>query len=90
MAKEKNACFNCGYHWADVNEKGEPISYEYCHYNDPWPAPCEYENQEEPEDDWDWGYGLDDEEEYCPSASHGDYSPNNPWDAPGMSVKDFI
>ncbi len=28
--------------------------------------------------------------EYCPSATNGDYSPSNPWDAPGMSVKDFI
>lgn len=34
---------------------------------------------------------LDDEdEEYVPSAENGDYSPSNPWDAPGMSVNDFI
>ena len=31
-----------------------------------------------------------DEEEYIPSATNGDYSPSNPWDAPGMSIKDFI
>lgn len=30
------------------------------------------------------------DEEYTPSATHGDYSPSNPWDAPGMSVSDFI
>lgn len=30
------------------------------------------------------------EEEYIPSAENGDYSPSNPWDAPGMSIKDFI
>ena len=30
------------------------------------------------------------ENEYIPSAENGDYSPSNPWDAPGMSVKDFI
>ena len=24
------------------------------------------------------------------SCTNGDYSPSNPWDAPGMSVKDFI
>ena len=30
------------------------------------------------------------EEEYIPSSTNGDYSPNNPWDAPGMSIKDFI
>ena len=27
---------------------------------------------------------------YCPSAYTGDYSPSNPWDAPGMSIYDFI
>ena len=31
-----------------------------------------------------------DEKEYTPSATNGDYSPSNPWDAPGMSIKDFI
>lgn len=31
---------------------------------------------------------LDDE--YVPSAENGDYSPSNPWDAPGMSIRDFI
>lgn len=30
------------------------------------------------------------DEEYIPSATNGDYSPSNPWDAPGMSIKDFI
>ena len=29
-------------------------------------------------------------EEHIPSSTNGDYSPNNPWDAPGMSIKDFI
>lgn len=24
------------------------------------------------------------------SSTRGDYSPSNPWDAPGMSIKDFI
>ena len=33
---------------------------------------------------------FDDEDEYCPSSTRGDYSPSNPWDAPGMSIKDFI
>lgn len=32
----------------------------------------------------------DDEDEYIPSAENGDYSPSNPWDAPGMSISDFI
>ena len=30
------------------------------------------------------------EEESIPSASNGDYSPSNPWDAPGMKISDFI
>ena len=30
------------------------------------------------------------EDDYCPSSTGGDYSPSNPWDAPGMSIKDFI
>ena len=28
--------------------------------------------------------------EYVPSSTRGDYGPSNPWDAPGMSVSDFI
>ena len=27
---------------------------------------------------------------YVPSAENGDYGPSNPWDAPGMSIHDFI
>jgi hypothetical protein len=30
------------------------------------------------------------DEEYTPSSTNGDYSPSNPWDAPGMSISDFI
>lgn len=33
-------------------------------------------------------YELD--EPYTPSATNGDYSPSCPWNAPGMSVSDFI
>ena len=29
-------------------------------------------------------------DDYTPSATAGDYSPSNPWDAPGMSMSDFI
>lgn len=29
-------------------------------------------------------------EEYCPSSTNGDYSPSSPWNAPGMSIRDFI
>lgn len=30
------------------------------------------------------------EQKYCPSCTGADYGPSNPWDAPGMSVHDFI
>lgn len=30
------------------------------------------------------------EERYTRSATNGDYSPSNPWDAPGMKISDFI
>ena len=26
----------------------------------------------------------------CPSSTAGDYSPSNPWGAPGMSIRDFV
>ena len=29
-------------------------------------------------------------EDYIPSSTRGDYGPSNPWDAPGMSIHDFI
>ncbi len=32
----------------------------------------------------------EDESHYCPSAWAGDYSPSCPWNAPGMSIRDFI
>jgi hypothetical protein len=31
----------CGYYW---QEAGEP--YPRCHYDDPWPAPCEYDEED--------------------------------------------
>lgn len=33
---------------------------------------------------------YDEDEEYTPSATNGDYSPSCPWNAPGMSIRDFI
>ena len=30
------------------------------------------------------------DDDYTPSTENGDYSPSNPWDAPGMSISDFI
>lgn len=37
--------------------------------------------------EWDNDY---DDEPYIPSCTNRDYSPSNPWDAPGMSIRDFI
>lgn len=31
-----------------------------------------------------------DTESYMHCSTNGDYGPSNPWDAPGMSVRDFI
>ena len=50
---------------------------------------------EEDDDNIHWHYTSEDEdycedEDYVPSSTNGDYSPSNPWDAPGMSIKDFI
>ena len=33
---------------------------------------------------------FEDDEPYTKSATYGDYSPSCPWNAPGMSVRDFI
>lgn len=33
---------------------------------------------------------IEEKTEYTPSATNGDYSPSNPWDAPGMSIRDFL
>lgn len=30
---------NCGYYYQD-----EEDDFPCCHYDDPWPAPCEYED----------------------------------------------
>lgn len=33
---------------------------------------------------------VEEEEYYTPSCTCHDYSPGNPWDAPGMCIHDFI
>ena len=32
----------------------------------------------------------EEDDDYIPSAENSDYSPSNPWDAPGMKLSDFI
>jgi hypothetical protein len=43
------------------------------------------DEEEYEDDDWQDMYDY-----YTPSASRGDYSPSAPWNAPGMSIHDFI
>lgn len=43
-------------------------------------VPEDFEDEEEDEDN----------DEYVPSSENGDYSPSNPWDAPGMKMSDFV
>jgi len=43
----------------------------------------EYQEDEYPEDDYE-------DDLYTPSSTFGDYSPSSPWNAPGMSISDFI
>ena len=50
-------------------------------YINAWFEDAESEPEWE-EPDWD--------EEYIPSAENGDYSPSDPWNAPGMKMSDFI
>ena len=33
---------------------------------------------------------FEEKEHYTPSSTAGDYGPSNPWQAPGMSVRDFF
>lgn len=33
---------------------------------------------------------FDTDDDYTPSATNGDYSPSCPWNAPGMSIRDFF
>lgn len=48
---------------------------------------CEEMAEREAQELYDELHGNND---YYPSSTAGDYSPSNPWDAPGMSIRDFI
>lgn len=69
--------------------KTTPCDYGECPYNAMYSEHCRVY----------CGLGVDEDsydeeefenEEYIPSSTYRDYGPSNPWDAPGMSVKDFI
>jgi hypothetical protein len=57
------------------NNKTEEVEYAYRWFE----VPEDFKDEEEECND-----------EYVPSSTNGDYSPSNPWDAPGMSISDFI
>jgi hypothetical protein len=57
-----------------VNEETDEFEHVYRWFE----VPEDFEDEEE------------DGEEYIPSSTNGDYSPSHPWDAPGMSISDFI
>jgi hypothetical protein len=35
-------------------------------------------------------FDEEDDSDYTPSSENGDYSPSDPWNAPGMKMSDFI
>lgn len=65
---------NCPNEWSDL---GMELAAEYD--SDSWV----YEKLQL------WEY-VDESDRGCLSAENGDYSPSCPWNAPGMSVKDFV
>lgn len=46
--------------------------------------------RDDAQEEYDSAEEEDDEDHYVRSSTCRDYGPSNPWDAPGMSVKDFI
>lgn len=72
--------------------KGDDDRYPTCHYEGPheW-SPCEQEEENdriarERREEEEFRRQI--EEEY--SDGYDDEEESNPWDAPGMSVRDFI
>lgn len=68
-----------------------PCDYGECPYDAQYSEACRvYCGLGVDEDSYDEDEEMFDEEEYVPSSSRRDYGPSNPWDAPGMSIRDFI
>lgn len=51
---------------------------------------CNEDYSEEYDEDLHEDSLYEDNYLYISSCTAGDYSPSNPWDAPGMSIRDFI
>ena len=68
--------------------KDYPCDHGECPYDAVYSEDCRFYCglgvDEDSYEDYDY------EEEYVPSAENGDYSPSNPWDAPGCSIDMFI
>jgi hypothetical protein len=68
---------------SNQQQSSYPCDYGECPYNAKYGYDCRNY----------CGLGIDECEEdyeYTPSSTYGDYGPSNPWDAPGMSIHDFI
>ena len=83
-------CDDCEISYNNVKEKicnmiMGTLSMEYDDVQPDWKLVVEMESTNE--DDEEAG---EEEEQYITSSYNGDYSPSNPWDAPGMSIHDFI
>ena len=68
--------------WEYMGHKGYLTATDADRHSDGWDEE-EYEAEDIFEHD-------DDDSYYTPSSTRGDYSPSAPWNAPGMSVGDFL
>lgn len=89
---ELKKCSNCKYRYVSTWD-GVVMLEEAC--IDYARTTTEEEEIEAASDCKQYEYGRpscfeEDEDYYCPSSTNRDYSPSNPWDAPGMSIRDFI
>jgi hypothetical protein len=74
--KDFNEAGSVAFEMADNNDQGCEINHKM----------CEVFGKSFFEDDFEDDF----EDYYRPSSYNGDYGPSNPWNAPGMSVSDFI
>lgn len=82
----KRSCQNCGrFYYEDFGPYYTTIT-RMC---ETWECRS-YEGKTDEEIATECARYIDEEEPYIPSATRGDYGPSHPWDAPGMSMKDFI
>lgn len=71
-----------------VENEIDVVLVECCYFDDNDVLQKEYRWFEVPEECV--GRFTEEENDYTPSAENGDYSPSDPWNAPGMRTSDFI